>query len=151
MNRTDLKAWLERMSQQKMFSASLIVFTLALGVVLGTLLTTRVSAALGQSGGNDATPIAIPPVKKLSNDFTRLAQMLDPSVVYITTDYTPKAATSSKNKRRQTPQPQQEDDEDDNGMTNPFHQFFGSPFGQEAPRKRESSGSGSSWTATATS
>ena len=140
MSRTELKIWLDRFRQQKLFSVSVIVFTLAFGIVLGTLLTTRVSAALGQSGSSDATPITIPPVKKLANDFTRLAQMMDPSVVYITTDYTPKQQ-NAKGKRRSTPQAQPQD-EDDDSMADPFRRFFNMPFGTEVPRKREASGSG---------
>ncbi len=33
-------SWLEQFKKQKLFSATLLVFTLALGVLLGTALTT---------------------------------------------------------------------------------------------------------------
>jgi serine protease Do len=129
--------WLDKFRQQKLFSASLILFTLAVLTLCGTALTTGVSAARGQTVAPDATPLTIPPINRLSNDFTKLAKMLEPSVVFISTDYTPKQQQTSNRNRRA---PQSDDDEE--GQMNPFRQFFGSPFGNQAPRKQEGSGSG---------
>ncbi|MBI5282618.1 MAG: Do family serine endopeptidase [Candidatus Solibacter usitatus] len=131
-------SWFDRFRQQKLFSASLAVFTLALGILLATAFSVGVSAARGQAAAPDATPLAIPPVKKLNNEFTRLAQMLEPSVVFISTDYTPKQKPTTDNKRRNPHVPQ---DGDEDGMLDPFR-MFGAPFGNQAPRKREGSGSG---------
>ncbi len=140
MSQQSARTWSEKFRSQKLFSMGLLVFTLALGILAGTIWTTGVRAAKGQAIAPDATPIAIPPVKKLSNEFTKLAQMLEPSVVFITTDYTPKQQQTSNRKR---PAPQSDDEE---GMSDPLRRFFGSPFGSpfgsEAPRRREGSGSG---------
>jgi serine protease Do len=137
MRQDAVTRWLDRIRGQKLFSAGLLVLVLAVGVVAGTLLTTGISAARGQAAAPDATPLTIPPVHKLSNDFTKLAQMLEPSVVFITTEINAKPQTATKRRRSQ---PQQDDDED--GMMDPFRQFFNMPFGQDVPRKREGSGSG---------
>ena len=146
MSQNEVRSWLDRLRQQKLFSASLLVFTLAIAVLLGTALTTGVSAAKGQATAPDATALTIPPVKLLSNDFTKLAKLLEPSVVFISTDFTPKQQTTAAPKRRNphtTPTPQEGDDEEGGGNMDQLRKFFGMPFGGDAtPRKRESSGSG---------
>jgi serine protease Do len=138
MRQDVVKRWMDRIRAQKLFALGIVALVLALGLVTATALTTGVSAARGQAAAPDATPLTIPPVHKLSNDFTKLAQMLEPSVVFITTEINAKPQPATK-RRRQQQQPQ---DDDEEGMTNPFGQFFNMPFGMEAPRKREGSGSG---------
>jgi serine protease Do len=133
----------DALRKKKSFSASLLVFTLSVGILTGTLFTTGLNAAKGQQAAPDATPLAIPPVKLLSNDFTKLAKMLDPSVVYISTDYTPKQAQT---KGKRSPQVGPGDDDPDDSMEM-FRRFFGgAPFGGSAPDprsyKREGTGSG---------
>jgi len=132
------KDWLQKLLSQKMFTIGLLVFTLSLGILAGTAWTTGVNAAKGQASAPDATPLTIPPVSKLSNEFTKLAQMLEPSVVFITTDFTPKQQQTS-NRRKRAPQ---EDGDEEEGMSDPLRRFFGMPFGNETPRRREGSGSG---------
>ncbi len=39
-----------------------------------------------------AAPLVVPNAVQLGNEFTKLAKKLEPSVVYITADYTPKTA-----------------------------------------------------------
>jgi serine protease Do len=124
-------------SRDRMLSASLLVLSISAAVVAGTLLTTGVSAARSQQAAADATPLTIPPAKTLSNEFTRIAQQLEPSVVFISTESKPVQTT-----RRRTPQqPRQPQAPDD--MMSPFERFFGMPFGEQAPpRRREGTGSG---------
>ncbi|HEY3441523.1 MAG TPA: Do family serine endopeptidase [Paludibaculum sp.] len=145
MSQNEVQSWLSRLRRQKLFSASLLVFTLALAVLLGTVLTTGVSAAKGQAAAPDATPLTVPPVKQLSNDFTKLAKMLEPSVVFISTDFTPKQQSTAAPKRRM-PNPHatpQDGEDEDGGNMDQLRKFFGMPFGGDAtPRKREGSGSG---------
>lgn len=143
MSQNEVRGWLKRLRQQKLFSASLLVFTLAIAVLLGTVLTTGVSAAKGQATAPDATPLTIPPVKQLSNEFTKLAKMLEPSVVFISTDFTPKQQNTAAPKRRTPPNSPQDEGEEDGGNMEQLRKFFGMPFGGDAtPRKREGSGSG---------
>ncbi|MCX6637710.1 MAG: trypsin-like peptidase domain-containing protein, partial [Acidobacteria bacterium] len=128
----------ERMRQQKLLSFTLLLFTLSIGILIGTLVNTGVRAARDQAVAPDATPLTIPPPTQLPSEFTELAKKLEPSVVNISTDYTPRQART----RRQTPQ-QQQQDEDEQGM-DMFRRFFG-PFGGEMPQRmfrREATGSG---------
>src|SRR5436189_217153 len=74
----------ERLKHQKVLSVTLLVFTLSIGVLIGTLIDGKVSAANKQSTvAPDATPLQTPPLSQIGNDFTSLAKKLEPSVVYI--------------------------------------------------------------------
>ncbi|HTR39440.1 MAG TPA: Do family serine endopeptidase [Bryobacteraceae bacterium] len=84
--------WFQFMRQQKLLSLSLLLVTLSIGIVIGTLLNTGVHAARGQVAAPDASPLVVPSAVQLGNEFTKLAKRLEPSVVYITADYTPKVA-----------------------------------------------------------
>jgi serine protease Do len=129
---------LEKMRQQKLLSTTLILFTLSLGIVIGTLLNTGVHAQRGQSIAPDATPLTIPKASALGNEFTKLAKMLDPSVVNITADYTPKV---QEGRNRRGPG----DDNGDDDSSDLFRRFFGGPGGGDSPQqslKREQSGTG---------
>src|SRR5512140_3231797 len=131
---------LETMRKQKLLSFTLLLFTLSIGIVIGTLLQSGVRAAGGQ-GASDATPLQIPDPVQLSTAFSQLAKRLEPSVVNITTDYIPKPTPSARNPRRQqTPDPGDQEGFD------LFQRFFQSPFGgelQQMPQqRREGTGSG---------
>ena len=135
-------SFIERMRQQKLLSLTLLLFTLSLGIVIGTLVNTGVRAAKEQAVAPDATPLTIPPATPLPSEFTELAKKLEPAVVNISTDYTPR--NTAARRRQQQPQQQQPQGEDDEGM-DMFHRFF-APFGGEPlpPRafRREATGSG---------
>ena len=77
----------EKMRQQKLLSITLLLFTLSVGIVIGTLINTGVHAARDQNVAPDATPLTIPKAVEVGNEFTKLAKRLDPSVVNITADY----------------------------------------------------------------
>ena len=75
----------ERFKQQKVLTLTLVAFTLSIGILIGTLIDGRVSAATKQSTvAPDATPLKVPEISQNPNDFTKLAKKLEPSVVYIT-------------------------------------------------------------------
>jgi serine protease Do len=138
----------EKARRQKFLSSMLILFTLALGVLIGTVLQTGAKAAKEQVVATDATPLTIPNPTVLQNSFSKIAKMLEPSVVNISTEYIPKQDTQSKNgMRRRQQQPQQPDDNDDNSMQEFFQRFFGGGGGMgpmlEAPDQPSASlGSG---------
>ncbi len=139
----------DKMRSQKLLSFSLILFTLSMGIVVGTLVSTGVKAAKEQAVAPGATPLAIPNPVQLSNAFSTLAKQLEPSVVNISSTYVQKASAQQLHKRRTPPQqqdPEDEDQQDENGMQDFFQRFFGSPFGDQAPqvgpRKSYSLGSG---------
>ena len=135
-------SFFDKMRRQKLLSFSLILFTLSIGVIIGTMVSTGVKAAKDQSGAPGATALAIPNPVQLSTSFSTLAKRLEPSVVNISSTYVQKPSVAKKGRTRPAP----EDEEEDNGMQDFFERFFGSPFGggppSSGPRKSYSLGSG---------
>jgi serine protease Do len=135
---------LDKLRRQKMLSFMLLLFTLCIGILIGTLINTRVDAARGQGPAPDATPLVIPDPVLLGNEFTKLAQKLGPSVVNITADSTPK--TQGTSFPRATPQPDEEDEEgaepDSSDMLRRFFDRFGNRGINPRMFRREQSGSG---------
>jgi len=133
--------WFKKMQQQKLLSLSLLLVTLSIGIVIGTLINTGAHAARGQAGAQDASPLVIPNAVQLGNEFTKLAKKLEPSVVYITADYTPKASEVNPHKQEKDPG---SGDSNDDGMEL-FRRFFhGGPSGDLPQRafRQEQSGAG---------
>jgi serine protease Do len=134
--------WFNWMRQQKLLSLSLVLVTLAIGIVIGTLLNTGVHAARPQVAAPDASPLVVPNAVQLGNEFSKLAKKLEPSVVYITADYTPKA---SENPHRGNQEEGEKGDGDEGSDL--FRRFFrNGPFGggDTPPRalRQEQSGTG---------
>lgn len=131
----------QKLRTQKLLSFTLIVFTLAIGIVIGTLINvnTGAKAAADNSAAPGATPLVIPNPVELSNTFSQIAKQVEPSVVNISTTYNPKPgrATTGRNRR---PAPQDEDEEGGDGMNEFLYWFFGNPFGNggapEMPQRR---------------
>jgi serine protease Do len=128
----------QKVRQQKLLSVSLLLFTLSIGIIIGTLINTGVNAARAQGGAADATPLVTPSVTQMpSNQFVELAKKSESSVVNISTEYTPKV--------RQGRAPQN-DEEGDESM-DLFRRFFGEEgpgSGRMPPRafRRQATGSG---------
>jgi len=132
--------WFKIMRQQKLLSLSLLLVTLSIGIVIGTVINTGVRAARGQNIAPDASPLVVPNPVLLGNEFTKLAKKLEPSVVYITADFTQKVAAESPHKRGE----QQSPDSGDEGM-DLFKRFFrNGPTGDlpQRPFRQEQSGTG---------
>ena len=135
MKLPDIKL-LDKLRQQKLLSMTLVLVTLSMGIVIGTLINTGVHAQRGQNAAPDATPLTIPKGIAVGNEITRLAKTLEPSVVNITADFTPKVAAKGK---RELGDDQAEDPSD------LFRRFFGGQGGDELPQpnqRREQSGTG---------
>src|SRR6204780_1142589 len=127
----------DKVRRQKFLSFTLILFTLSIGIVIGTLVQTGAKAAKEQTAAPDATPLVIPSPVQTESEFTKLAKMLEPSVVNIKTDYIPKTSTQQPRsqaipRRRQQQQPQGDDDDDNNSgpggggnLQDFFNRFFG--------------------------
>jgi serine protease Do len=132
---------IDKMRQQKLLSTTLMLFTLSIGILIGTLINTGVHAQKGGGGAADATPLTLPKAVPIGNEFTKLAKMLDPSVVNITADYTPKLQEGKNRKGQQ-------DDDGDDDSSDLFRRFFGGPSqgggGDASPQsqRREQSGTG---------
>jgi serine protease Do len=151
----------DKVRRQKILSFTLILFTLSIGIVIGTLVQTGAKAAKEQTAAPDATPLVIPSPVQTENEFTRVAKLLEPSVVNISTEYIPKTTPQVRNnptpRRRQQQQP---DDDDDNpgagggnggGLQDFFQRFFGPggggggnqfQFGEPEDQRSKSLGSG---------
>jgi serine protease Do len=113
-----------------------ILATLAVGILIGTVISYGVKGKEGQKSG-DATPLTLPSPTQMSNAFSQIAKQLEPSVVNINTESTIKNVP-----RRRGGQ----DDEGGDGMDDFFNHFFGGPGGQfgqgEGPIRERSLGSG---------
>lgn len=141
-------SFLDKLRAQKMLSFTLMVFTLSIGIVIGTLITGGVKAAKDDKAAPGATPLVIPNPVELSNAFTQIAKSVEPSVVNISTTYLPKSSQNrgqSGRRRQQLMPPDQGGDQGDNGGMDEFlYKFFGNPFGGApgAAHKEEALGSG---------
>jgi serine protease Do len=119
---------LNRLKTQKLLSFTMILFTLSLGIVLGTLVSSGVKAARSDNAAApDATPLTIPSPVQLSNTFSQIAKMAGPSVVNISTEYAPKATRAQTSPRRRG---QQSQPDEQGGPDDFLYRFFGgNPFG----------------------
>jgi len=131
-----LTFFLEKMKQQKPLGFTLLLATLGVGILIGTLVNTGVQAGLQNSTvAPGATPLAIPPSVPIANEFTRLTKRVEPSVVYIESDY---LAKPGKSTRRGEPNEDEAPNQQD--PSEAFRRFFG---GQEQRSFRtEGSGTG---------
>src|SRR5262249_19624078 len=138
-----------KIREQKLLTTLLMVATLSVGILIGTLVNTGVRAARDQQAAPDATPLVVPRAEGMGNDFTKLAKQLDASVVYIRSDYTPKVDMTQNNRRRkQQADPDDENNGGDEQGMDLFRRFFGNRGGGSSagpmPQnyKREQSGTG---------
>jgi serine protease Do len=117
--------WVRLKTHRWVYSFS-IVATLALGILIGTVISSEVKGKEGQKS-SDASPLSVPAPQQLSNTFSQIAKQLGPCVVNINTESTIK--TPRRRRGEQNP------DDDDNGgggggMDDFFNHFFGGPGGQ---------------------
>lgn len=111
------------MRRRKLLFFSLILATLAFGVVIGTVINRSVNADKpGAVAG--ATAIALPSPTQLSSEFSKIAKVVEPAVVNINTETIIK---SQSRQRRTSPFGPQEEPFDF------FERFFGGPL--EGPRR----------------
>jgi serine protease Do len=111
-----------------------ILATLAVGILIGTIVSYGVKGKEGQKS-SDATPLTIPAPQQLSNAFSQISKQLEPSVVNINTEST------VKNPHRRglhvRPDPDQDqgngNGDDDSPFQDFFDKFFGGPNGQGGP------------------
>jgi serine protease Do len=126
-------SFFDKLRTQKTLSFTLILFTLSLGIVLGTLVSSGVKAAKpdGASVAPGATPLVIPNPVELSNTFSQIAKQVEPSVVNISTEYLPKAIMRPRSNGRRQAAPQDDQDQGDSngGMDDLLNRFFSNPFG----------------------
>jgi serine protease Do len=123
--------------RQKFLSFTVVLLTLSIGVLIGTLINTGVKAAK-ESSAPGATPLQIPPAVELQNSFSRIAKQLEPSVVNISSEYIQKVSAQTRNPHRQMAPNDQGDEGEQGGnqggnqgsMEEFFKRFFNAPGGQ---------------------
>ena len=71
------------MNNRRLLLLAMIVATLSIGVVIGTIVSGRVRA-----GEQKPAPLIIPDPVSLSNAFSQIAAQLDPTVVNISIEQT---------------------------------------------------------------
>jgi serine protease Do len=125
-------SFFDKLRTQKLLSFTVMLFTLSLGIVLGTLINSGVKAAKDNGQAPGATPLVIPSPVELSNTFSQIAKQVAPSVVNVSVIYNPQPSRARTGRRPTTPD--DGDQGDDNGMNDFFNHFFGgSPFGNGIP------------------
>jgi serine protease Do len=139
-------SFFDKLRTQKLLSFTLMLFTLSLGIVIGSLVSSGVHAKDdGPTVAPGATPLVIPNPVELSNTFSTIAKQVEPSVVSISTTYLPKQTTRNRgnqnNRRFQTPQDEDEQQGGGNGGMDEFlYRFFGNPFGNGGPEMPQRKG-----------
>jgi len=115
---------------RKFLPAVVIVVTLGLGIMIGTVVSHGVRAARSSPGALDAKPLPAPSPAELSSTFAQIAATLEPAVVNINTESTVRIA------RRRFHAP------DDSPFGDFFEKFFESPGAPLGDLKQQSLGSG---------
>jgi serine protease Do len=132
----------DRLKQPKVLSFALLLFTLTIGIFIGAIVNTGVIADKQSNAiAPDAAPLSIPDAVPISNEFTRLTKRVEPSVVYIQSDYLPKPGKHTGPDTTDddtTPDPS-DGSPQSHDPSEMFHKFFGKP----EPRSFRSEGSGS--------
>ncbi len=119
---------------RRVVPALVIVVTLGIGILIGTVVSHGVRAAKSNPLAADAKPLPIPSPVELSNSFAQIAERIEDSVVNINTETTVRVS------RRQFHSP------DDSPLNDLFDHFFqgnpGSPMGEGGDFRQQSLGSG---------
>ena len=122
-----------RFKANRLASTLVILLTLSLGILIGTVVSGGVRGQ--EKRASDAGPLSLPSPKQLSNQFSQIAKSLEPAVVNINTESTVKPSA-----RRRGGQPGGGEDDQEN----PFGDFFDKFFGNQdaGPIRQRSLGSG---------
>jgi serine protease Do len=132
-----VKEMLDWARRRKILASVFVVITLGAGILIGSIVSGRVSAMKTFSfAGTNATPLAVPDPIPSASSFSTIVTRVEPAVVNIAT--TQVLERRSKTKRRS---PQQQQNDQDDPMQDFFDRFFDGR--QDAPPQAERSlGSG---------
>jgi serine protease Do len=114
-----------------------ILATLALGILIGTVISYGVKGQETNNKKSDPAPLTIPEPRQLSNQFTQVAKQLEPSVVNINTE-----STIKNPHRRGAPGQGPGGGDDENPFDDFFDRFFGGPGSDGGSVRQRSLGSG---------
>ena len=131
-----------KLSRPKIFSFALLFLTLIIGIVIGTVINTGVKADhQNYAGAPDASPLSIPQAIPIANEFTKLTKRVEPSVVYIESDYLHKPGKHLKIPDSDQDDDSQPDPTSGDSERNPS-EMFRKFFGRQEPKSFRSEGSG---------
>lgn len=132
----DLVGWARR---RKILAAVFVAFTLAAGIMIGTVVSGRVSAMKALNfAGTSAKPLAIPEPVPSSSSFSGIVNRVEPAVVNIATTQVMDRKSAMRGRKHSQP-----NDDQDDPMQDFFDRFFQGQGGQDAPPQAERSlGSG---------
>ena len=118
------------MTKKRLLFLTLIIATLTIGVVIGTIVSGGVKAGEQQK----AQTLVIPDPVSLSNAFSQIAANVSPAVVNINTEAAPESPVRNRNDRgdnnRKNGNPREFDPFD-------FFNFFGGPGGDQPDRNEK--------------
>ena len=95
-----MTSMVERMKARRVASTFLILATLVLGILIGTVIQKGVKGKEASRSSADATPLSIPEPKQLSSAFSTIAKQMEPAVVNINTESTIKQTPRARGPRR---------------------------------------------------
>src|SRR5207302_10160913 len=125
MEPQQVNLFLQKFKAHRFISTLTIAITLAVGILIGSVVSHGVKGSQAQNSSSDATPLQVPAAEELSNTFTKITKQLEPAMVNIHTESTVKPTT--RGRRRATPPG------GDNGpggdQQDPFQDFFDRFFG----------------------
>src|SRR5271168_191473 len=128
---------------RRLTTTFVLLGTLSLGVLAGSVLTRNVSGKEQQVvDSSDARPLIIPSPATLSNGFSQIVKQVGPAVVNINTEELPKTPAAGKRGKRNPHGPIQQDPNGDDGddsqqqppgdMQDFFNRFFGGQGGDDS-------------------
>src|SRR5215467_13656608 len=133
---SELFGWARR---RKFLATFFVGLTLALGILIGSVVSGKVSAMKATFAGTNATPLSVPDPIPSASSFSGIVNRVEPAVVNIATTQVLERKQQSSRKRR-APQGQGQGDDND-PMQDFFDRFFDGR--QDAPPQAERSlGSG---------
>jgi serine protease Do len=118
----------EKLKANRFASTLVILATLSLGILIGTVVSAGVKGKEKAASSSDATPLQVPSPQQLSSQFSQIARQLEPAVVNINTESTIKNPHRKGGKK--VPGAPDEDGGDDNPMQDFLDRFFGGQGGQ---------------------
>lgn len=128
--------WLRLKANRAAYTLTILV-TLALGILIGTIVSKNVRGQESKKNSDAPAPLSVPSATQLSNQFTQIAKQMEPAVVNINTESTIK---NPHHGRRGMPE-QGPEGEDQNPFDDFFDRFFGGQQNQ-GPIREHSLGSG---------
>ena len=124
------RATFEMIRAHRWASTLMVLFTLAVGILIGTVVSNGVKGKELTNRSADATPLQVPSPKQQSSTFANIAKQLEPAVVNINVESLPKEEPQARGPNSRRPRRPQSDED---GQT-PFDDFFGQFFGNQGPQ-----------------